>query len=134
MDSLERRSTSSRRPVDARPQGGHDEADDERQAKPKPKPGSGGDAQPQRPRHDLEAHRRRPGLLAVELDRQRLGRLDLDARAAQERRLRVRQVRAAVGLRQRQQQVALRQVADQEDVEAAVVGLGLGQIFIPPPR
>ena len=47
------------------------------------------------------------------------------------RRLRVRQVRAAVGLRQRQQQVALRQVADQEDVEPAVVGLGLGQHLHP---
>ena len=35
----------------------------------------------------------------------------------------MRQVRAAVGLRQRQQQVALRQVADQEHVEEAVVRL-----------
>ena len=43
----------------------------------------------------------------------------------------MRQVRPAVGLRQRQQQVALGQVADQEDVEAAVVGLGVGQHLHP---
>ena len=41
-----------------------------------------GHADAQRAGHDLEARRRRPDLLAVELDRQRLGRVDVDACAA----------------------------------------------------
>ena len=83
--------------------------------KPKPKPPrrrrtrppsnglllGGGDAQPQSLRDDLEPHRRRAGLLAVELDRQRRVGVDRDDGAAQELGLRVRQVRAAIGLRQR---------------------------------
>ena len=78
------------------------------------------------PRHDLEPHRRRARLLAVELDRQRRVGVDRDGGAAQQLGLRVGQVRAAVGLRQRHEQVALRQVADREHVEEAVVGLGVG--------
>src|SRR5919108_204973 len=49
------------------------------------------------------------GLDAVELDRQRHVRLDLDNGTPQELGLRVRQVPAAVRLRQGQKQVALRQ-------------------------
>ena len=37
----------------------------------------------------------------------------------------MREVRAAVGLRQRQEQVALGQVADQQHVEDTVIGLRL---------
>src|SRR5207244_12371024 len=42
-------------------------------------------AEAQRPRDDFEANGGRPGLLAVELDRQRLGRVDADDRAGEPR-------------------------------------------------
>ena len=74
----------------------HEEADDGEEGRreaPSPAPGRsdrrrpgprlerllGGNAQAQRPRHDLEARRRRSRLLAVELDRERLVRVDADA-------------------------------------------------------
>ena len=72
-----------------------------------------------RPGSTSKRSRRRARLLAVELDRQRVVAIDRDRRAAQELGLRVRQVRAAVDLRHRQDEVALRHVADQQHVEAA---------------
>src|SRR6266498_1107364 len=45
--------------------------------------------QAQRAGYDLESYGRRSGLLAVELDRERRGRLDLDERAPEQLRLRV---------------------------------------------
>ena len=89
-------------------------------------PSAAGTRRRSAPRHDLEPHRRRARLLAVELDRQRRVGVDGDDGAAQELGLRVRQVRAAVGLRQRHEQVALGQVADREHVEEAVVRLRVG--------
>ena len=49
-----------------------------------------------------------------------------DVSAAQDLHLRVRDVAAPVDLRCRRQEVGLRDVADQHDVEQAVVGLGVG--------
>ena len=49
-----------------------------------------GNAHPQRARHDLEAGRRRADRLALELDRERLRRVDVDRRAPQHLDPRVR--------------------------------------------
>ena len=81
-----------------------------------------GHADAQRRRHDLERRRRRPDLLALELDRQLDGRVHLDARRAQHLHLRVVHVLALVDLRRGGQEVELRDVADQDDVELPVVG------------
>ena len=54
-------------------------------------------------------------------------------RAAQQLGLRVGKMRAAEDLRHRHHEIPFRDVADQQDVEDAVVRLGIGAIFIPPP-
>src|SRR5581483_11194706 len=79
-------------------------------------------AYPQRTGHHLEADGCRPHLLAVELDRQPLVRVHGDRARADELDLRVREVGAPVELRRRRDEIALRHVADQQDVEQAVVG------------
>ena len=57
-------------------------------------------AEPERARHDLEAGGRRTGLLAVELDRERLVRVHGDDRSAQHLEPRMREVLPAVALRE----------------------------------
>ena len=91
-------------------------------------------AQLQRARQHLEPRRRRARLLAVELDRHRLVGLDRDDPPPERLRLRVGQMGAAVDLRHRQHEVALRDVADRDDVEEAVAGSASGHIFMPPPK
>ena len=82
LDPLERRVAELERRLDAlskpaaKPRAKPKSAAARKPARPLPQddPELGRNPQPQRPRHDLEPHRRRPGLLPVELDRQRLGR------------------------------------------------------------
>ena len=77
---------------------------------------------------------RRPDLLALDLDRQVLARVDLDARAPHDLDLRVRDVPALVDLRRRRQEVDLADVADQDDVEQRRRRAARpGASFIPPP-
>ena len=79
-------------------------------------------ANPQRPRHDLECRRRRPDLLALELDRQPLVRIDLHVRACGHLHLRVRG--RACPCRSSARSSGSRpstDVADQDDVEQPVV-------------
>src|SRR5690348_7793614 len=92
----------------------------------------GGHPQPQRRRDDLEACGGRPDRLAVDLERQLLGGIDRDARGPQELDLRVREIAAAVQLRRGRDEVELRDVADQHDVEGAVVLPGVGRELHPP--
>src|SRR5436309_1725688 len=79
-----------------------------------------------RARNNLEPHRRRAHLLAVELDRQPLGCVDADGTRTQQIDLRVREIGALVELRSRREEVALRDVSDQHDVEQPVIGLRVG--------
>src|SRR5206468_4391803 len=82
--------------------------------------------QTERARDDLEARRRRARLLAVELDRQWLLRGHRDRPSPQELEPGVREVVPAVRLRKDEEEIALRDVTDEEHVEYAVVGLRLG--------
>src|SRR5207342_2939449 len=84
-----------------------------------------GNAEPQRPREDLEAHGRRSGLLAVELERERLVGVDRYDAAAEKLEAWVGEVLPAVRLRQHEEEVTLRDVPDEEDVEEAVIRLGV---------
>src|SRR5215471_5737578 len=72
---------------------------------------------------DLEARGCRADLLAVELDRKPLGCIDRGGAGAEQLDLRVRDVRALVDLGRRRHEIALRHVADEDDVEQPVVGL-----------
>src|SRR4051794_29021268 len=85
------------------------------------------DAHAQRAGHDLEASRRRPDLLAVELDRQTPLGVDGDGTRAQQLDLGVREIRTLVDLRRRGDEVALRDVADQYNVERSVVRARFGR-------
>ena len=94
LDALEKRVAALEKQVAARRSrrrprqaGGAEARDAEEAAR------LGGNAQPQRARDDLEAHRRRARLLAVELDGLRRVGVDRHDRPAEQLRLRMRQMR-----------------------------------------